>query len=167
MAQSDVYAGVGRAMGYVVELQSDLLERLAVRVVAPIVPGDPAIAISRLTPLIRFNGAEHLLLTYQMASLPIRELQRPVGSLFADQDAIKRALDILFLGFRASQQTVNSTRNSHKPIQEPSDRSWGLSTCDLIEAPDRAGSALAAELRFKKLGRLCRIELYSGRPRPL
>ena len=99
MAQFDVYAGVGRTKGYVVELQSDLLERLAVRVVAPMVPGDKAIAISSLTPLIRFKGTDYLLLTYQMASIPIRELQRPVGSLSADQDTIKRAVDILFFGF--------------------------------------------------------------------
>jgi toxin CcdB len=99
MAQFDVYAGVGRTKGYVVELQSDLLERLAVRVVAPMVPGDKAIIISGLTPLIRFLEADYLLLTYQLASIPVRELQRPVGSLSADQDAIKRALDLLFVGF--------------------------------------------------------------------
>jgi toxin CcdB len=34
-----------------------------------------------------------------MASIPVRELQRPVGSLASYQDAIKRALDLLFLGF--------------------------------------------------------------------
>jgi toxin CcdB len=99
MAQFDVYAGVSRTKGYVVELQSDLLERLAVRVVAPMVPVDKATIISGLTPLVRFKGTDYLLLTYQLASIPVRELQRPVGSLSADQDAIKRALDILFLGF--------------------------------------------------------------------
>jgi toxin CcdB len=98
MSQFDVYAGVGRTKGYVVELQSDLVERLAVRVVAPMVPGDKTITISGLTPLIRFKEADYLLLTYQLASIPVRELQRPVGSLSADQDAIKRALDILFFG---------------------------------------------------------------------
>ncbi|WP_445505339.1 CcdB family protein [Microvirga sp. G4-2] len=99
MAQFDVYAGVGRTKGYVVDLQSDLLDRLAVRVVAPMVLVDKATIISGLTPLVRFKGADYLLLTYQLASIPVRELQRPVGSLSADQDAIKRALDILFLGF--------------------------------------------------------------------
>lgn len=99
MAQFDVYAGVGRTKGYVVELQSELLERLAVRVVAPMIPSDKAITISGLTPLIRFQEADYLLLTYQLASIPVRELQRPVGSLSADQDAIKRALDLLFFGF--------------------------------------------------------------------
>jgi hypothetical protein len=67
MAQFDVYAGVGRAKGYVVALQADLLERLAVRVVAPMVPSDGAIAISGLTPRIRFQEADYLLLTYQLA----------------------------------------------------------------------------------------------------
>lgn len=99
MAQFDVYAGVGRTKDHVVELQSDLLDRLAVRVVTPMVPVDRATIISGLTPLVRFKGADYLLLTYQLASVPVRELQRPVGSLSADQDAIKRALDILFLGF--------------------------------------------------------------------
>ncbi len=99
MAQFDVYAGVGRTKAYVVELQSDLLERMAVRVVAPMVPSDHAATISGLTPLVRFKEADFLLLTYQLASVPVRELQRPVGSLASHQDAIKRALDILFLGF--------------------------------------------------------------------
>ncbi len=58
MAQFDVYAGVGRTKGYVVELQSDLLERLAVRVVAPMIPGDKIIIISGLTPLIRSQEAD-------------------------------------------------------------------------------------------------------------
>ncbi|WP_201863937.1 CcdB family protein [Microvirga soli] len=99
MAQFDVYAGVGRTKGYVVELQSDILERLAVRVAAPMVPGDKAMTISGLTPLIRVKGTDYLLLSYQLASIPVRELQRPVGSLSADQDGIKRALGILFFGF--------------------------------------------------------------------
>ena len=83
-----------------VELQSDLLDCLAVRVVAFMVPVDnKATIISGLTPLVRFKEADYLVLAYQLASIPVRELQRPVGSLSADQDVIKRALDILFLGF--------------------------------------------------------------------
>ena len=98
MAQFDVHAGIGRSRSHVVELQSDLLERLAARVVAPMIPGERAVIISGLTPLVRFEGADYLLLTHQLASVPIRELQRPVGSVAVHQDAIKRALDILFLG---------------------------------------------------------------------
>jgi toxin CcdB len=98
MAQFDVHAGIGRRRVHVVELQSDLLERLAARVVAPMIPGEGAMIISGLTPSVRFEGADYLLLMHQLASVPVRELQRPIGSVAMHQDAIKRALDILFLG---------------------------------------------------------------------
>ncbi len=35
MAQFDIYAGIGRTKSYVVDLQAGLLERLALRIVAP------------------------------------------------------------------------------------------------------------------------------------
>jgi toxin CcdB len=99
MAQFDVYPGIGRVKGYVVALQADLMEGLPSRIVAPLVPKDTITPISRLTPTIRFQGSDYLLLTYQLASVPARELQRPVGSLADDQDAIKQSLDMLFIGF--------------------------------------------------------------------
>ncbi len=99
MAQFDVYARVGRTKSYVVDLQADLLDQLTLRVVAPMVMSSTAAVISGLTPLVQFQDNEYILLIYQLAAVPARELQYPVGSLSADQDAIKRALDILFLGF--------------------------------------------------------------------
>ena len=99
MTQFDVYARVGRTKSYVVDLQADLLDQLTLRVVAPMVMSRTAPAISGLTPLVQFQDNEYIVLTYQLAAVPARELQDPVGSLSADQDAIKRALDILFLGF--------------------------------------------------------------------
>jgi toxin CcdB len=99
MAQFDVYARVGRTKSYVVDLQADLLEQMALRVVAPMVMSSTAAVISGLTPLVQFQDNEYIVLMYQLAAIPARELQDPVGSLSADQDAIKRALDILFLDF--------------------------------------------------------------------
>jgi toxin CcdB len=99
MAQFDIYAGIGRTNSYVVDLQAGLLERLTLRVVAPMVPSSTASVISGLTPLVQFQDRDYILLTYQLAAVPARELQHPVGSLSIHQDAIKRALDILFLGF--------------------------------------------------------------------
>ncbi|MET0528490.1 MAG: CcdB family protein [Microvirga sp.] len=96
MAQFDVYGGFGDPDGYVVNLQTDQLDYLAVRVVAPLIPKDSAPPISRLTPVVHFQGAEYLLLSHQLAPVPVRELHRPIGSLYADQDVIKRALDFLF-----------------------------------------------------------------------
>jgi toxin CcdB len=99
MAPFDVYAGIGRTKSYVVDFQAGLLERLTLRVVAPMVPSSTASVISGLTPLVQFQDRDYILLTYQLAAVPARELQRPVGSLSVHQDASKRALGILFLGF--------------------------------------------------------------------
>ena len=99
MAQFDVYARVGRTKSYVVDLQADLLDQLTLRVVAPMVTSSTAAVIAGLTPLVQFQDNENIALLYKLAAIPARELQDPIGSLSADQDAIKRALDILFLGF--------------------------------------------------------------------
>jgi toxin CcdB len=99
MAQFDLYAGVGRTNAYVVDLQADLLDRLATRIVAPLVPRTETEIITGLTPVVEVNGAEFLILTQELAAIPARELRSRVASLAAYQDAIKRALDILFLGF--------------------------------------------------------------------
>ena len=99
MAQFDVHANVGHTKAYVVELQSDLVEGLPVRVVAPLVPSGKVMPITRLTPMVQFRGEDYLLLTYQLASVPARDLHHPVGSLADKQDEIKLALDLLFIGF--------------------------------------------------------------------
>ena len=99
MAQFDLYAGVGRTNAYVVDLQADLLDRLATRIVAPLVPRTETEIITGLTPLVEVNGTEFVILTPELAAVPARELRNRVASLASYQDAIKRALDILFLGF--------------------------------------------------------------------
>jgi len=99
MAQFDLYSGVGRTKGYVVDVQADLLERLATRVVVPLLPRGEAEVAATLTPLVEIGGAEFVLLTQELAAIPKRELRHRVGSLAAYQDQIRRALDILFFGF--------------------------------------------------------------------
>ncbi|ANY85415.1 hypothetical protein BB934_45180 (plasmid) [Microvirga ossetica] len=100
MAQFDVYAGIGRSKGYVVELQADYIpERVPVRVVAPMIPAGKVKPITKLTPVVRFNDADYLLLIHQLASVPESLVQHPVGNLADVQDEIKRALDVLFIGF--------------------------------------------------------------------
>ncbi|MGO4523430.1 CcdB family protein [Microvirga sp. 2MCAF35] len=99
MGQFDVYAGIGPANRLVVDLQSDLLAPIATRIVAPLFPRSEAPVLTELTPLVRLDGRDLVVMIPLMASIPLRELQHPIGSLAADQDAIKRALDVLFLGF--------------------------------------------------------------------
>ncbi|MGV6872775.1 CcdB family protein [Pseudochelatococcus sp. B33] len=99
MAQFDVYAGVGRQQRYVVDVQADLLEGLATRVVAPLVPRAEASVVNGLTPVVAIDGVEFVVLMPELVAIPLRELPQRVGTLSAFQDALKRSLDILFIGF--------------------------------------------------------------------
>jgi len=99
MGQFDVYAGIGRSTRLVVDLQSDILAPIATRIVAPLFQPSETPLLTELTPLVRLDGRDLVVMIPLLASIPVRELQRPVGSLATDQDAIKRALDVLFLGF--------------------------------------------------------------------
>ncbi|MBM6594055.1 CcdB family protein [Microvirga pudoricolor] len=98
MAQFDLYTGVGRSGGAVVDLQAGLLDRLATRIVAPLIPRADMEAITGLTPAVTVNGNEFIVVLPEMAAVPSRELHQRIGSLADDQDRIKRALDILFFG---------------------------------------------------------------------
>ncbi|KFG70645.1 CcdB family protein [Microvirga sp. BSC39] len=99
MSQFNVYAGVGRSGRLVVDLQSNILEPIATRMVAPLFLKSETKVITELTPMVSIDGRDLVVMIPLMASIPVRELQRPVGSLASYQDAIKRALDLLFLGF--------------------------------------------------------------------
>jgi toxin CcdB len=98
MAQFDLYAGIGRAGGLVVDLQADVLDRLATRMVAPLAPRTEASVMSGLTPVVDVDGTSFVVLMPEMAAVPTRVLQTRIGSLIKDHDAVKRALDILFFG---------------------------------------------------------------------
>lgn len=83
----------------VVAIQSDLLDAMATRVVVPLLPAGVAGPPMRgLNPEIRL-GEERLILTPQLAAtLTLRELGRPVGSVAHLRDEITRAIDILLSG---------------------------------------------------------------------
>lgn len=100
MPRLDVYPTPGHGSGYVVDVQAGLLEGLATRAVIPLLPTATAPApLRELNPVFDIEGAPHVLLTQAIASVPARELRRPVASLARERDAITRALDILFLGY--------------------------------------------------------------------
>ncbi|KXV36025.1 plasmid maintenance protein CcdB [Gluconobacter thailandicus] len=101
MARLDVYPMPGkRRGGYVVDVQAELLSRLATRMVVPLIPvSDAPPPISELNPLIEIKDVPHVLLTQALASVPVSELRKPVCSIDHHHDAITRALDVLFVGF--------------------------------------------------------------------
>ncbi|MBN9561751.1 MAG: CcdB family protein [Alphaproteobacteria bacterium] len=99
MAQFDLYAGLGDAAGYVVDVQADFLDRLDTRVVIPLLSRERAEIVRELTPVVEIGGEAHVLLTQELSAIPRRELRKKVGSLAEYRDEIRRALDILLVGF--------------------------------------------------------------------
>jgi len=82
------------------DVQSDLLEPLATRVVVPLTPSAPARAraMRTLTPILKFDGKEYLMLTPQIAGIPVRDLGPIAGNLATDRDTIVAAIDFLLAG---------------------------------------------------------------------
>lgn len=101
MARLDVHPTPGKASeGYVLDVQADLLSHLATRTVVPLLPEKQASKpITDLNPTFRIGDAPYVMVTQAIATIPIRELKRPVASLVQEHDRVIRALDILLVGF--------------------------------------------------------------------
>jgi toxin CcdB len=102
LAQFAVYRNASsRTYPFLVDIQSDLLDELASRVVIPLarVPVLAKKPVSRLMPTVSFEGEAYLLMTPQLAAIALRELGSPVGTLAAQRDAIIAAMDFLLSGF--------------------------------------------------------------------
>lgn len=97
MAQFDVHAL--RSGGLVVDIQSDFIGGFGTRFVIPLIEGERSGHIPRLNPIIRFHERDYLLATQFAAAAPEAELGRSLGSLLAQEYAIKTALDVLITGF--------------------------------------------------------------------
>ena len=82
------------------DIQSDLLDPLATRVVVPLATAGPARSRSMqtLTPAIRVEGKNYLMITPQLAGVAARELGPVVANASADRVAIVAALDFLISG---------------------------------------------------------------------
>ena len=89
----------GRGQGYVLDVQANLLAQLKTRVVVPLTPDTASMPrIDTLNPVFEVNGTAHVMLTQAIATVPVRDLAKPVASLDRHQDEITRALDILLTG---------------------------------------------------------------------
>lgn len=99
MAQFDIYAHQGEGIDYLLDLQDDLLEHLATRVVAPLaLPESVGPAMKTVNPRIRVGGADYLLLTQLLAAIPVSALGQPIASAKTQRVEIVAALDFLFTG---------------------------------------------------------------------
>lgn len=105
MARFDVYrlrrrTGEPRESGYlVVDVQSPHLDFLESRVVVPLWPRQTGAQMAELTPVVTVDEDTYIVMTPALASIGLRGLGHPIGSLIAYRDQIARALDILITGF--------------------------------------------------------------------
>ena len=97
MAQFDIYRlADGR---HLVDLQSDLIELTGSRLVAPMIRLSPRLNVSRLTPALRHDDRDWIVIVPQMAGIPARGLGPAVGSAADWRDDLFAAIDLLTHGF--------------------------------------------------------------------
>ncbi|WP_109468078.1 CcdB family protein [Albibacillus kandeliae] len=98
MAQFHVYRLPDGTL--VLDLQSDLI-RTGTRVVAPLLPVTEDLRpITRLEPVFHIEGEPMALHTGEMAAIPERLVSSgPVMDLTSEDYTIRRALDLVFVGF--------------------------------------------------------------------
>ena len=99
MAKYDVYR-TPNGPGYVLDVQSDLLDQLNTRIVIPLLPLDQSpTPARRLNPIFILDQKQCVLVTQFLSAIPLTSLGKPVGNLadhFAD---ITAAMDMLTHGF--------------------------------------------------------------------
>ena len=105
MAQFDVYKNTGsntsKRFPFLVDIQSNFLTNLATRIVIPL---GIAVVLDRntmgkLTPLIKYQEDELLLMTNQIFTIQARLLDDPIGSLSDSRQIILDALDFAIAGY--------------------------------------------------------------------
>jgi toxin CcdB len=99
MARYDLYRNA-EGYGYLLDVQSDLLEGLGTRVVIPLMPPNIApVPGRRLNPTFAIDGKDHVMVTQFISALTASELPDAEGNLSRHHDDIVAALDMLFQGF--------------------------------------------------------------------
>ena len=105
MAQYDVYrnpsATQREAMPYMVDIQSDFLDRLPTRMTMPLViPGlVPASIPLSLCPRVDFDGQHFHVLAQMMSPFRVRDLGKPIGAVPGSASDIVAAIDTVISGF--------------------------------------------------------------------
>lgn len=85
---------------FLLVLQSELLHELPTRVVAPLaranaIKGPP---VTMLNPEFEIGGVRLVMLTQQIAAVPLDVLRKHETNIESQRDTILRALDFLFSG---------------------------------------------------------------------
>lgn len=89
------------AIPFLLDVQSELLSTLGTRLVVPLYQ-EGAVGVrplSRLTPVVGFEGRIFVAMVPEMAGVPKRALGRIRGDLGAFRSAMLQAIDLLLTGF--------------------------------------------------------------------
>ena len=103
MAQFDVYLNpnteTNRNIPYLVDVQADLLDVLATRIVIPLhtMASMPKPA-KHLNSILEINGEKCVLSTAELAGIPAAMLGKPVDNLKTYREDMIAALDFMFTG---------------------------------------------------------------------
>lgn len=102
MAQFDVHPNPAGSMAdaapYVVDMQSDHLEALPTRIVAPLAVLEDFRPARNLNPIVEVKGEKFAVMVNLMATVPRNVLTPAVASLAASRSELIDALDFLFTG---------------------------------------------------------------------
>lgn len=99
MAKYDVFPNPAGS-GYLLDVQTELLDYIDTRVVVPLLPVDQApVPAKRLNPVFEIDGASMVLVTQSLASVPHHILRDPITNFSNDFAEITNALDMVFQGF--------------------------------------------------------------------
>jgi len=99
MARYDIHP-VSTNTGFLLNIQSDLLEDLTTRVVVPLMPETKAPkAAERLNPIFEIDGKRYVLVTQFLSSVSISMLATSVDNIAQHHDEIVAAIDMLTQGF--------------------------------------------------------------------
>jgi toxin CcdB len=98
--QFDVHIDPERDNRKLLNIQAAVLDRLASRIVIPLFPVLKSMQpIARLNPVLNVNGVAMVLMTHQIAPIPVKELGPVVINIDGQSDVIADALDMLLKGF--------------------------------------------------------------------
>ncbi len=104
MAQFDLYRNANPAtrarIPYLLDVQSDLLDPLATRVVVPLCKPEvlKGKLADRLNPLFEVEGRKMAMLTPELAGVSRKILGEQIGNLSNKRNSIISALDLLITG---------------------------------------------------------------------
>lgn len=98
MPQHDVYPDPS-GRGYLLDVQTDLLDGLNTRIVVPLMPeGIAPTPASRLNPIFEIGGTAHVMVTQFLSAVPKAMLKSATGTLALERTTITAALDMLTHG---------------------------------------------------------------------